>query len=110
MNQLKKFYTEAESNQEMKDELVAANDKAREMEPEEVKKELIRIGKKFGYEITEDDFKELTGERKEGEVQEDDLAEVAGGVSAGCFITNAGCTVFGEIGDDGGCILLGLYN
>lgn len=110
MNQLKKFYTEAESNQEMKDELVATNEKVREMEPEEVKKELIRIGKKFGYEITEDDFKELTGERKEGEVQEDDLAEVAGGVRAGCFITNAGCTILGEIDADGGCILLGLYN
>lgn len=110
MNQLKKFYTEAENNQEIKDELIAVNEKAGEMEPEEVKKELIRIGKKFGYEITEDDFKELTGERKEGEVQEDDLAEVAGGVSAGCFITNAGCTILGEIDAGGGCILLGLYN
>lgn len=109
MNQLKKFYEEAESNKEMKNELVAANEKAGEMKPEEVKKELIRIGKKFGYDITEDDFKELTGERKEGEIQEDELAEVAGGVSAGCFLTNAGCTVLGEIGPDGGCILLGLY-
>lgn len=109
MNQLKKFYEEAESNKEMKNELVAANEKAGEMKPEEVKKELIRIGKKFGYDITEDDFKELTGERKEGEIQEDELAEVAGGVSAGCFLTNAGCTILGEIGQDGGCILLGLY-
>ncbi len=76
MNQLKKFYEEAERNKEIKNELVAANEKAGEMEPEEVKKEIIRIGMKFGYHITEDDFKELTGERTEGEIQEDELAEV----------------------------------
>ncbi len=107
MNQLKKFYTEAENNQEMKDELIAANEKAGEMKPAEVRKELIRIGKKFGYEITEDDFKELMAERKEGEVQEDDLAGVAGGVNAGCFMTNAGCTIFGEIDDNDNSIFVG---
>ncbi len=111
MNELKKFYEEAMGNQEMKDELVAMNEKAREMEPQETKKEIIKIAQKYGYDISEDDFKELEGERKEGELQEDDLAGVAGGkISAGCFITNAGCTVLGEIDSKGGCILLGLYN
>ena len=38
MNQLKKFYEEAERNKEMKDQLVAANEKAAGMKPEEVKK------------------------------------------------------------------------
>lgn len=108
MNQLKKFYEEAESNKEMKNELVAANEKAGEMNPEDVKNEIIKIGKKFGYDITEDDFKELTGERKEGEIQEDELAEVAGG-AGGCFVTNAGCTVFGEFDKKGGCIIIGAY-
>ncbi len=108
MNQLKKFYEEAERNKEIKNELVAANEKAGEMEPEEVKKEIIRIGTKFGYHITEDDFKELTGERTEGEIQEDELAEVAGG-AGGCFLTNAGCTLFGEFDKKGGCFLIGAY-
>lgn len=108
MNQLKKFYEEVESNKEMKDELVATNEKVREMDPEEAKKELIRIGKKFGYDITDDDFKALEGQREEGELQEDELAEVAGG-AGGCIITNAGCTLFGEIDDKGGCILIGAY-
>lgn len=108
MNQLKKFYEEAESNKEMKDELVATNEKAKEMEPEEIKKEIIRIGKKFGYEITDDDFKALEGQRKEGELQEDELAEVAGG-AAGCFVTNAGCTLFGEFDKEGGCFVIGVY-
>lgn len=108
MNQLKKFYEEAESNKEMKDELVAANEKAEEMNPEDVKNEIIKIGKKFGYDITEDDFKELTGERKEGEIQEDELVEVAGG-AGGCFVTNAGCTVFGEFDKKGGCFVIGAY-
>ena len=108
MNQLKKFYEEAESNKEMKDELVAANEKAGEMKPEEAKKEIIRIGKKFGYDVTEDDFKELMGERSEGEIQEGELAKVAGG-AGGCFVTNVGCTLFGEIDDKGGCLLIGAY-
>jgi len=109
MNQLKKFYEEAESNKEIKDELIAANEKAGEMKPEAVKKEIIRIGKKFGYDITDDDFKELSGERKEGEIQEDELAEVAGG-AGGCILSNAGCTLFGELSSTGGCILIGAYS
>lgn len=108
MSQLKKFYEEAESNREMKDELVAANEKAKEMKPEEVKKEIIRIGKKFGYDIADDDFNNLEGERKEGELQEDELAKVAGG-AAGCFLTNAGCTLFGEFDKEGGCFVIGVY-
>ena len=108
MNQLKKFYEEAERNKEMKDQLVAANEKAGGMKPEEVKKEIIKIGKKFGYGITDDDFKALTGERKEGEIQEDELAEVAGG-AGGCFLTNAGCTLFGEFDKKGGCFVIGAY-
>lgn len=109
MNRLKKFYEEAESNREIKDELVAANEKAREMKPEEAKKEIIRIGKKFGYDITDDDFKDLEGERKEGELQEDELVNVAGGAAGGCIITNAGCTLFGEFDKKGGCFIIGAY-
>jgi hypothetical protein len=109
MNQLKKFYQDAESNKKMKDELVAANEKAGQMEPEKVKKEIIRIGEKFGYDITEDDFKELMGERKEGELEEGELEEVVGGAGGGCFLSNAGCTLFGEIDEGGGCILVGAY-
>lgn len=108
MNQLKKFYEEAESNKDMKGELIAANEKAGGMKPEEAKKEIIRIGKKFGYDITADDFKELSGERKEGELQEAELAKVAGG-AGGCILTNAGCTLFGEIDAEGGCIIIGAY-
>lgn len=108
MNSLKKLYEEAESNKEIKDELISANEKAKEMKPEEVKTEIIKIGKKYGYAITDDDFKELTGERKEGEMQADELAEVAGG-AGGCFVTNAGCTLFGEFDKKGGCFVIGAY-
>lgn len=108
MNQLKKFYEEVEKNKEMKNELIAANENAKEMKQEDAENEIIKIGKKFGYDITEDDFKELTGERKEGELQEDALAEVAGG-AGGCIVTNAGCTLFGEFDKKGGCFLIGAY-
>lgn len=108
MNNLKKLYEEAENNREIKDALISANEKAKEMKPEDAKKEIIKIGKIFGYDITDDDFKELTGERKEGEMQADELAKVAGG-AGGCFVTNAGCTLFGEFDKKGGCFLIGAY-
>lgn len=108
MNQLKKFYEEAESNKKMKDELVAANEKAEGKAPEEIAKEIIEIGKKFGYDITEDDFKEFIGGKEEGEITEDELAKAVGG-AGGCFISNSGCTVFGEIDSYGGCIIIGAY-
>lgn len=104
MNNLKRFYEAAEGNKEIKDALLKANENTRGMKPEEIKKEIIKLGEKFGFEISKEDF-----EQSEGELAEEEVAKVAGGVSAGCFITNAGCTVLGEIGGDGGCIILGLY-
>ena len=47
-------------------------------------------------------------EEKEGELDLDDLEAVAGG-AGGCFLSNAGCKLFGEIDSKGGCILIGAY-
>lgn len=104
MNNLKRFYEAAEGNKEIKDALMKANEGAKGMEIEEIKKEIIKIGDKFGFEISEEDFKQA-----EGELGEDEVSKVAGGVSAGCILTNAGCTLIGEITSDGGCILIGAY-
>ena len=69
----------------------------------EVQDKLVAIAKDFGYTLTSDDFEE-----KEGELDLDDLEAVAGG-AGGCFISNAGCSLFGEIDSKGGCIIIGAY-
>jgi len=104
MNNLKKLYEAAEANKEIKDALLKANEEAKGLKVEEVKEKIIEIGKKFGFDISSEDF-----DKPEGELTEEDVAKVAGGISAGCFLSNAGCTVIGEIGSDGGCIILGLF-
>lgn len=104
MNNLKRFYEAAEGNKEIKEALLKANESAKGMKVEEIKKEVMKIGDRFGFEISEEDFEQV-----EGEMEEDEMAKVAGGVSAGCILTNAGCTVIGEISNEGGCILFGMY-
>ena len=104
MNNLKKFYEAAEENKEIKDALIKANEELKGASVEEVKKEIAKLGAKFGYDISLEDF-----EQAEGEINEDDVAKVAGGVSSGCFLINAGCMVVGEINSKGGCIAIGMY-
>lgn len=103
MTNLKKFYEEAEKNEELKSALVAANKEMEGKSQAEVQDKLIAIAKDFGYALTADDFEE-----KEGELDLDDLEAVAGG-AGGCFLSNAGCKLFGEIDSKGGCILIGAY-
>ena len=104
MSNLKKFYEAAEKDEKIKQTLLEANEKAKGMNEEEIKQEIIRLAAQFGYEISEEDFK-----APEGELGDDALTDVAGGVSASCFFSNAGCTALGEIDPRGGCIILGLY-
>lgn len=105
MSNLKKFYEAAEKNEEIKKALVAANEKASGMSAEEAKKEIIKLAAQFGYEISEKDFDDPNDE-----LTEDEMDNVAGGgIKAGCFISNAGCTIAGEIDKDGGCIIIGMY-
>lgn len=103
MKNLKKFYEEAEKNEELKAVLVAANKEMEGKSQAEVQDKLVAIAKDFGYTLTSDDFEE-----KEGELDLDDLEAVAGG-AGGCFISNAGCSLFGEIDSKGGCIIIGAY-
>lgn len=104
MNNLKKFYEAAEENKEIKDALLKANEDLKGASADKVKKEIAKLGAKFGYDISMEDF-----EQSEGEIQEDDMQKVAGGISSGCFLSNAGCFLIGEISSSGGCIALGLY-
>lgn len=105
MNNLRKFYEEAEKNEEIKKMLIAANEKASGLSVEEVKQEIIKLAAQFGYEVSEKDFDDPNGELTESEME-----NVVGGITGnGCFITNAGCILIGEINQSGGCILLGLY-
>lgn len=103
MTNLKKLYEEAEKNEELKGALVAANKEMEGKSQAEVQDKLIAIAKDFGYALTADDFEE-----KEGELDLDDLEAVAGG-AGGCFVSNAGCRLFGEIDSKGGCIIIGAY-
>lgn len=104
MSKLKDFYEAAEQKKEIKDALLKANEKLKGASTEKVKKEIIKIAAQFGYDISMKDF-----EQSEGELKTDEVEKVAGGVSAGCFLINAGCTVVGEINERGGCIAIGLY-
>ncbi|MDD3279711.1 MAG: hypothetical protein PHG16_12660 [Lachnospiraceae bacterium] len=104
MTNLKKFYEELEQNKEMKQAVLKANEEAKGLNEEQIKEKLIETAGKFGYVLTKKDF-----EPEEGELEGKELEKVAGGVSAGCFFSNAGCTFIGEIDGSGGCILLGLY-
>lgn len=104
MNNLKKFYDAAEKDEKIKQALLSANEKAAGMKVEEVKKEIIKLGAQFGYDISEEDF-----EAPEEELGDDATEKVVGGVKGGCFLTNSGCTLIGEFTKTGGCIVLGLY-
>lgn len=103
MNNLKRLYEAAEGNKEIKEALLKANEEVKGMSTEDMKREIIKIGAKFGFDISEKDF-----EQSEGELEADEVAKVAGGISSGCFITNEGCMLIGEIDSEGGCIILGL--
>ena len=104
MNKLKEFYEEAEKREDMKKALLQANEDVKGLSEEEVKEKIIALGNQFGFEISKEDFNS-----EEGEMDENAIEKVAGGIKAGCFFSNAGCTVLGEIDGSGGCILLGLY-
>lgn len=106
MNNLKKFYEEVEKNAELKEELVKLNKEVegREVDEAAVKAKLIETAKKYDLSLCEADFN-----AEEGELNLDDLKAVAGGAGGGCFISNAGCSLFGEISSEGGCIIIGAY-
>lgn len=103
MADLKKFYADAEKNEELKKALIEAN---KELEGTTdlaaAQAKVIEVAKKFGYDLAAEDFEE-----KEGELDLDDLDAVAGGIG-GCFVVNAGCQLFGEI-EKGGCIIIGTH-
>ena len=105
MNNLRKFYEEAEKNEEIKKVLIAANEKASGLSVEEVKQEVIKLAAQFGYEVSEKDFDD-----PDGELTEDEMENVVGGFSGGCVLVNIGCIILGEIEKSGGCIILGLCN
>ena len=104
MNNLKKFYDAAEKDEKIKQALLSANEKAGGMKEEEVKREIIKLGAQFGYDISEKDFDAPEEELGDGAVE-----KVVGGVSSFCLFANAGCTALGEIDSKGGCIIIGLY-
>ena len=104
MSNLKKFYDAAEKDEKIKQALLSANEKAGDMNVEEAKREIIKLGAQFGYDISEEDF-----EMPEEELGDSAVEKVVGGVSAGCFFANAGCTVIGEFDKTGGCLILGFY-
>lgn len=104
MNQLKEFYEAAEKNEELKKALLQANEEAKGLNEDQIKTKLIDTAAQFGYTLTQKDF-----EPQEGAIEGEELEKVSGGISSGCFLTNAGCTLIGEIGKDGGCLILGLY-
>ena len=103
MTNLKKFYEEVERNEALKAALVAANEEAKGYSQAEAQSKLIAIAKAFGYTLTADDFVE-----KEGELDMDDLEDVAGGWGV-CVVSNCACSFFGSIDSKGGCILVGAY-
>ncbi|WP_395026118.1 hypothetical protein [Robinsoniella sp.] len=105
MNNLKKFYEEVEKNAELKEELVKLNKEVEGKEVDEaaIKAKLIETAKKYDLSLCEEDFN-----AEEGELNLDDLKSVAGG-AGGCFISNAGCSLFGELSPEGGCIIIGAY-
>lgn len=105
MNNLRKFYEEAEKNEEIKKVLIAANEKASGLSFEEVKQEIIKLAAQFGYEVSEKDFDD-----PDGELTEDEMENVVGGffIKTGCFIVDADCTVYGFVNNKGACIILGL--
>jgi len=66
---------------------------------------VINVAKNFGYAITRNDF---TG-GEEGELDEGELAAVAGGNFGVCLLSSCGCMVFGEINGTGGCVVIGAW-
>ena len=103
MSNLKKFYEDVEKNPELKAALIAANKELEGKSMEACQEKLIAVAKGFGYTLTADDFTQ-----GEGELNDSDLDAVAGG-AGGFFISNCGCSMFGEIDSKGGCILIGAY-
>lgn len=103
MEKLKKFYEDVETNAALKETLVAANEEMKGKSEEEIQEKMISIAKEFGYELTKEDFVQA-----EGELGEQELENVAGGISAGCFLVDMGCSFCGEITSDQGCILIGF--
>jgi hypothetical protein len=106
MSKLADFYKKAESDSALKAELEAANKQWEGKgtpDKEAVFAEVIKIAAKHGATLVRADF-----DPQKGELDESDLSAVAGG-AGGCVISNAGCSMFGEIDKNGGCILIGAY-
>ena len=95
MSDLKKMMQDAIQNDELKKALQNAEaDVKKELNPgqeigekdfEKIQDVVINIGKKFGYNVTREDF----DQNEEGELDENDLAAVAGGMApdfVGCCI------------------------
>ena len=99
---LKKFLEEVEKNEELKAKLKALTDKDTAVE------KAIEIAKEYGFTLTAEDC----AQKADGELSEDELASVAGGVM-GCFIISGdrdgggcGCVVVGAV-KSCGCAIAG---
>ena len=71
---MKKLLEEAEKNQELKEKIVELD-----KNPESTPKDYIQVAAEYGIELREEDFKPA-----QGELNDDELDAVAGGVS-GCY-------------------------
>lgn len=116
MNELKRMLQDLENNAELKKAVedaqlevksVASPDGKLSQENVDVYQDaIISAANKFGYTITKADF---VGGDEEGELDEGDLAAVAGG-NGFCLLSSCGCMVVGEIDNKGGCILVGYWH
>lgn len=86
--QIMLFIKEAQSNEDLKAKLAELEDSVQGKDPETARSELIRptiaLAKEYGYDLTELDF-----EMSVGEISDEELEALAGGVG-GC-----GCAVLG---------------
>lgn len=108
MDKLKSFYQQAEKDVVLKEKLKQADEAVRKLPPAQQlaagKAAVMRLAEEAGFSLQSEDFID-----NQGDISDDALKNVSGGISSGCFISNIGCNLFGEIDEYGGCIIIGLY-
>lgn len=109
MDNLKNFYQMVENSDVLKEKMEAIKEEIKSLSADEQDdaaiNALLHLAKEQGIALERED---ILGNK--GAVDDEELENVSGGgIKGGCFVTNVNCSLFGEIDNNGGCIILGLY-
>jgi predicted ribosomally synthesized peptide with nif11-like leader len=103
MTENMKAFLEKVSSDEALKEKVKALESIKDLD--KCKAAAVELAKEAGFTLVDEDF---VSDMAEGELSDSEMDAVAGGLKPGCFSTNTGCTLYGDIDKASGCIVVGV--